>query len=423
MRRVRTSRSLASRMIARSLACTLLACILSTTAVADDGRRIRRVEVTGNSRTATTYVQRALGVGPGDPFDPAAVPRLEQRVSNLRLFKSVRVEPVPDGDGAVVLRVTVEERWTLVPIPVVTATRGNVGGGLFVRESNLFGRGKQLGAGGIVSTRGTSASAFYRDPGVLETPLLFGAEFARIDVRRERDTGGGIVYEYQDRRYEYAVALGWQLAEPPDIRAGYFGVLVDATPTAGFAPPPRAPPVRGLSGDIEYRAEDYHLYHVTGFSARARYRQGVSWLASARDLWQVSAAASWSARGFRDHALSITATFDRSRGDPVVDAVRLGGRPGSRGFSFGGLWAETAGTFTAEYQIPFWRPSWGVVTGGAFVDAGLTRWRGVARNYVAPGAGFRVYLRGIALPALGLDVAKATGVGSPVVSFAAGLRY
>jgi outer membrane protein assembly factor BamA len=405
------------------VAAALLALSVAGPARGDGAALIRGIEIEGNRRTEGDLVRSAMGVAPGDPFDPDSLPRLEQRVRNLRLFTAVHVAPVPDGPGSVVLRVTVQERWTLIPIPIFTASSGGTGGGLYLLESNLFGRGKVLGVGGMITTQGNSVSALYRDRGVLETPLLFSAEFARADMTRQQDAGGTAVYAFQDRRYDFGAMLGWRISDWLAVRAGWFELLVRPGAALGFVPPPAMPDVRGLSAELELRDEDYHLYYLTGLALRVRYRQGVSWLGSGRGLHQGSAAATWATEGFSDHARAITAAVETSRGDAVVDALRLGGRPGSRGFVQGRLWAESAATTTVEYQVPVWRPSWGVLTTAIFTDAGLTRWRGAETDYVAAGLGFRTYLRDVAIPALGLDVAQATGMSAPTVSVHAGFRF
>ncbi len=396
---------------------------IASVVLADDAQVIRGIEIEGNGRTRPEVIERAMRVSPGDPFDPEQIPVLEQRVGNLRLFEDVHIEPVGDRSGGVVLHVAVQERWTLVVLPIAGASSGASGAGLFLLESNLFGRGKQLRAGAFLSTRGTSANVGYRDPAVGGTRLLLTADFARQDLTREQDAANTAVYQYQDLRYDFGATVGWRLTDRLAVRGGWFSLLVDATTAAGYAPPPSAAPVRGLSSEVEYLDENFHLWHVTGVSARVRYRQGVAWLASGRGLYQASARASWSGRGFADHALTLTAAFDWSHGDPVVDAIRLGGQPGSRGFLRAGLWAESAATATAEYQVPVWRPSWGVLTAAGFVDAGLTRWQGHETNYAAPGLGLRLFLRSVALPAVGFDVAQATGMPSPTFTFAAGWRY
>jgi outer membrane protein assembly factor BamA len=411
------------RAFERHVLATIVLAAVAEIVRADVGTVIRGVEIAGNEHTAEEVIRHALGVSPGDPFDQESVPRLEQRVRNLRLFTSVSIQPIEEEERSVVLLVTVQERWTLLPVPVFVSSKGSTGAGLFLLESNLFGRGKQLSIGGVITTQGTNARAAYRDPGVSETPLLFAADFSRTNMTREQYAGSSLVYSYQDQRYDFGARAGWSFSDRLSIYGGWFALLVDATQVPGNAAPPTGPPVRGLATEIEYRDQDYHLYYLTGYSFQARYRQGVSWLASDRSLRQMAATASYSARGFSDHALSLTLNFENSKGDPVIDAIRLGGRPGSRGFTLGGLWAETATTFTAEYQVPVWWPSWGVMTSAAFLDAGLTRWQGTPTNYVAPGVGVRLYLRRIALPALGLDIAQATGMRSPVVSVATGFRF
>src|SRR5512142_1335612 len=81
------------------------------------------VEVEGVRRTSAAFVRSALGVAPGDRFDPAAIPALEQRLLNRRIFRSVRITPEP-GEAGVLLRVAVAEKLTLFPVPFVAASRG-----------------------------------------------------------------------------------------------------------------------------------------------------------------------------------------------------------------------------------------------------------------------------------------------------------
>ena len=75
-----------------------------------------------------------------------------------------------------------------------------------------------------------------------------------------------------------------------------------------------------------------------------------------------------------------------------------------------------------DYQRPVWRPSWGTLTVLGFVDAGVSTWAGDRTRWVAPGAGFRVYVRNVALPALGLDLAWSTAGEQVAPSFFIGFR-
>jgi outer membrane protein assembly factor BamA len=414
------------------MAASLLAALLLAAAAADpgagaeppaDGAAVTRVEIEGNRRTTGRAIRRALRTAPGDPYRSTLPAELTQRLLNLRLFRTVSVEAQPEPGGAgVALRVRVVERVTVVPVPALFASRGVFTAGLTVLDANLLGGGEMLAVAALGSNRGASAFASFRDPGVADTRWLLSADAQAHDTRRERYEERTLAYTFRDRRVEAGAAVGWRLDDRWAVRAGWFESRAEALATPGSAPPPRAGAVRGPTAELELDAAAYRLYYAAGISGRVRLREGVRLADSGRRVRQVSGAATWSSAGPRDHAVSLAVAVDDVRGDPVLDAVRLGGRPGSRGFVSGGLWAETAATAAAEYQVPVWRPGWGVVTVAGFADAGLVRWRGEARRYVAPGAGFRVYLRNVAIPVLGFDVAWASGMPGPVPSVLLGLR-
>ncbi|RKG84902.1 hypothetical protein [Corallococcus terminator] len=164
--------------------------------------------------------------------------------------------------------------------------------------------------------------------------------------------------------------------------------------------------VHGVTAMAEYLDQDFHFYFNEGLVARATYREGVRGLDSSRELQQLSLFASYTLPVLGDHALTLTATHGRSRGDPFLDAQLLGATTGSRGFTAATLWAETASTATLEYQAPFWSPRLATFTAHVFVDFGRMKWRDSVTRYAAPGAGVRVYLRDVAIPAVGLEVVR-----------------
>jgi len=391
----------------------------------EDGAPVVRIEIIGQRRTSERTIRRALRLAPGDPYraDQAAV--LAQRLMNTRLFRSASVEAVPDEGGdrpGVALRVRVAERVALVPVPVVAASRGVFTAGLTILDSNLFGGGQQLVVGGLGSNRGANGFAFYRDPGVAGSRWLLALEAQAQDVRRERFERRTRVEAFRDRRLDLGAGSGLQLDERWAVRAGWFEAHEESLPTPGVTPPPRAGTIHGPSAELELTADRYRLYYADGLSGRARLRQGVRLAGGDREVRQASALLTWAAAGPRDHAVSVTVAADDVHGDPFLDALRLGGRPGSRGFVSQGLWAERAATAALEYQVPVWKPRWGVVTLAGFTDAGVVRWRSHTTRYLAPGAGLRLYLRNVAIPVLGFDFAWATGMPGPAPSVLLGFR-
>ncbi len=413
------------RSWAEMLAAVLLAALASTPAPAPPsataGAVVTRVEVEGNRRTSAAFVEDALGVQPGQAFDPASVPRLEQRLLNRRIFRAVQVTPVP-GEGGVVLHVSVDEKLTLFPVPFLSVSSGVYTAGLAIVDANALGGGEQLVMGGLGSNRGASGFAYYRDPGLGDTRWLLGARLGLVDTERELFDGADLQYRYRERQLEAALSLGYRLADGVSLLAGWSERRGESRTSAGYAPPPRGGAVGGPVVELELDAADQRGWVAEGVSGRAEAKQGLRLGPRDRRTFQANATATFSGRVLSDHALSLVVRVDRVRGDPVLDAVRLGGLPGSRGFRAQGLWAEDAASAALEYQVPVFRPRLGVLTAAVFCDAGWARWEGDDARYLAPGAGIRLYLRDVAIPVVGLDVAWATGVKSPAFSAQVGFR-
>ncbi len=382
---------------------------------------VERIDVEGNRRTSAEFVRSALGLAPGALFEAASIPALEQRLLNQRIFRSVRIRG-DQGAAGVVVRVAVEERLTLVPIPVAFASRGVLTGGVVLLDSNLFGAGKQLVAGGLASNRGTTGFLSYRDPGIAYSRWLLAARIAGGDLRRERFEGSTIAYAYRDRFVDAGLAGGYRLGQRLSILAGWFERREDVRAAPGRAAPPDGGPVGGPTLELELDASDYQGFLTRGVVGRIEARQGFRLGGRDRDPLHLAATATWSGRALRDHAVALTLRLDHVRGDPVLDAVRLGALPGSRGFQSQGLWAEDAAQAALEYQVPVWRPRWGALTVAGFADAGVARWRGEETRYVAPGLGMRVFLRSVAVPLLGFDVAWATTADRPAFAVQLGFR-
>lgn len=86
--------------------------------------RVDRVLITGNDRTSPDVIRRELRLRPGDPLSADAMIESQQRLSQLGLFRRVRITDLPrSGTSARDLLVTVEE---------APATSVTYGGGLTV---------------------------------------------------------------------------------------------------------------------------------------------------------------------------------------------------------------------------------------------------------------------------------------------------
>jgi Surface antigen variable number repeat len=365
---------------------------------------VGELRVEGNERTRAPVILGAAGIKSGDRFGPQTAAEVKQRVLNLRLFRAVVVVPEPRG-SAVDLSIHVVERRTLLPVPFVGASSRGVRGGLYLLESNLFGWNKLLALGGTYSAEGLSGFALYRDPGVGGSRALLRGSLRYGDLLREQFDGEERVYAYRDERFEGSLAGGYQVLPWLATYLGWYGALAGAGPEGDEMPPPGAGPLHGWTGDVEVRAQDFHLYFNEGLLARLSYRHALAALGADRDVLELGGFAQLAWRLAGDQSTSVTAQGALSEGDAVLDVLLLGGVPGTRGFERLGLWAERAATVTIEHQMPLLRFDWGIWTVNGFAEAGAAGWRGGRESFVTPGAGFRLYLLGVAFPAVGVDVA------------------
>jgi outer membrane protein assembly factor BamA len=109
------------------------------------------IRFAGNQVTREAVMRQEIGLREGQPFSPEQVEKARQAVMNLGLFKSVQAE-VLEEEGRHVLLLTVEERFYILPLPLLdyrpdfladeSATNYSYGGEL--RFDNLFGLNQRL---------------------------------------------------------------------------------------------------------------------------------------------------------------------------------------------------------------------------------------------------------------------------------------
>lgn len=381
------------------------------------------IDVEGNARSSPEYVRSLLGIEPGQALDLSAIPALEQRLLNRGIFRTVRISP-ERGTLGTVLRVDVREKLTLVPIPIVAASRGALTAGVVLLDSDFLGAGKQLAGGALSSSRGGTAFAAYRDPSIAFTRWTAALRARAFDLREERYDGETLAYRFRDRRIEVGLSGGFRLDDRWAVEAGWVERRDQTLGESGFARPSRGGAVHGPGLAVDLDATDRDDYLVRGIAGRLELRQGLRLGPHDREVFQAWSTVTWSGRAWRDHAISLQVSLDAViGGDPVLDAVRLGGAVGSRGFVSDGLWAQDAARAALEYQVPIWNRRWGVLTAAAFTDAGAMRWRGRDLEYVAPGVGLRAFLRNVAVPVVGIDLAWASGMRLPSPSAQVGFRF
>ncbi|RTZ61224.1 MAG: hypothetical protein DSZ33_01450 [Gammaproteobacteria bacterium] len=107
---------------------------------------IREIRFHGNRVTIPRTMLQEMQLKTGDPADPELIERSRQGIMDLGLFKRVDIKTVEEDDG-VILDVTVEEKYFLLPLPTFARSAdGDLSYGVNLKWDNIAGRNQSLAA-------------------------------------------------------------------------------------------------------------------------------------------------------------------------------------------------------------------------------------------------------------------------------------
>lgn len=146
--------------------------------------KIARIEVTGLKKTKDDVVQKQLDVFIGQEASEENLHAAETILQSGGLYSKVEIsfEPLPglqdEDEEAVVMKVTLEEKISIIPIPFFYVSSRNISFGGFFLNMNLLGRQNMLMLGGLYSSdTKTGMFAFSKKNDELYRPgfSLFGS--------------------------------------------------------------------------------------------------------------------------------------------------------------------------------------------------------------------------------------------------------
>jgi outer membrane protein insertion porin family len=196
---------------------------------------IRRVVVTGNSKTRDNVILREMRLSDGDLFNGYQLRRSAQRLRKLDFFEEVDIEPMPTGDpNEMDLKVNVKDKSTGM-------LSGGAGyssyEGFFlagrVQERNLFGKGYDLSLSGKWSQKSMSGVLSFFNPHYNDSPLGVGGDLyyrtMDYDDYTKDSLGGTARFSYPLGEYTRSY-WGYNLEhyEVKDVDSGASDILKDS---------------------------------------------------------------------------------------------------------------------------------------------------------------------------------------------------
>lgn len=114
---------------------------------ADSSLTVGSIVITGNATTKAEVILREMTLAPGAALTSGAISVDQERVYNLRLFNRVTIVPVDTVGARVTLRVDVDERWYIFPLPIIGFRHRDVRNlyyGLGVTHRNFNGLNQRI---------------------------------------------------------------------------------------------------------------------------------------------------------------------------------------------------------------------------------------------------------------------------------------
>ncbi len=382
------------------------------------------IRFVGNAVTRPEVMLREMSLRPGDPADPDRIARSRQAILDLGLFREVRIEQVPEGDG-VALEVHVREKRYVLPIPRGdTSTDRDYSYGGQLRWSNIGGRNHSMNVyleqgrfrDDPNRERERTARLAYTAPYVFDTPYNLSTSLGRLE-RVNPGQAGRFDETFHHAELHLSRDLSWRRPRRGWTFGG--GLLWQAQRAEGeFAPPSDGEALAAvLSAD--FHDVRFNVYSESG-------RRFIARLETASDaLLSDYSYARFTGRYIAYRPLGSTphqtlhliadggwyADGPRSR-----NAFGLGGASRLRGYESDWLEGQRYWHVAAEYLRPLgrnWLRLLAVAEAGGTDDAVLGRREG--GPYASVGLGVRIRLTwfvdieieaGIAYPLRGGDGAR-----------------
>ena len=424
------------------------------------GLPIFELRVVGNTKTTTKTVEFTSRIELGETATQERLDLARDYLLSVGLFKAVSVdcERTEDGSGARVI-LHVKDNFSWIIAPLFAYAPNNIGGGIGFAESNLFGHNKKLLLLGEYTTAEKYVLLAYLDPNIRYSRFYWRVDFLvrrdnirefargwdgnpRISRATDVDTfGAGAmvgVNMLRVLRFDIRLKTYYDNVQTPSC---FNTINQDGSGTADVVAAQgrcRAPSSSGWDNTLNFnltfdnRTKVYGVQR--GLKIWANYQYGARWLGDNWDYHLLSLGTLVALRFFKEHNLLLHFNADVFFDPPFKLEVEVGGQETARGYVYRQYRGDTSLRGSIEYVVPVFKIKGFSLRALGFYDTSLTWFRDLPgqdgplsrmirhgdgfRDYLPDtpsgvvrdswrngiGAGVRLYLRGVILPLVGVDV-------------------
>jgi hypothetical protein len=172
------------------------------------------IAVSGLKRTKRRVAEAVLDKFIGRQADTLDKAEIYAAVLDTGVLEpvAITVEDEADGNGKI-LAVTVREKWSIFPLPLVFAGSGEMSAGIFFVDSNAFGLTDKLFLGGIYGSNFWTLTSGYMHTGRKGAPgwMLSGA-FARSE-RHNKDQNNEDIRRFNLDSVDAAIGISYPFTD------------------------------------------------------------------------------------------------------------------------------------------------------------------------------------------------------------------
>lgn len=195
-----------------------------------------RIEITGNVKTRDKVIRRELRVYENELFSATKLKESMRNLRRLEYFEDVNFSTTPaTTPERVNLKISVKERPTgTFGVGMGYSTQDRLVGMIEISQTNLFGRGQQLRAQGIIGAISSRFRLSFTEPYLFDRPLSFGIDafnWEREFDEYTRKSRGGSIRLSHPLRWKYTRLYGayrFENVELSDLHATTSQVLREA---------------------------------------------------------------------------------------------------------------------------------------------------------------------------------------------------
>lgn len=363
------------------------------------------IEVNSIKRTRYNTILKIIELKKGSIVSDDITDSVKQKLLASGIFQNeitVTLNEITEDEA--ILQIDIQERWTLIPIPVGFVNSDSwLAGGVFI-ESNLLGLNQTVVGGLFASDENIQEFSAWSNPTFLNSNYSFGLSTSFYSGVNEYldNSGDNILASYDENRVllslnvgrVYNSRIGWKIGTGLEwYTADDYNAYLEESDIAELI----------LKNELTLTWDD--LYYQDFFNEGWSSTLETTFLSTTDDYLKPSLEVNISKNiilgGKNLLELSVNSGWNNSlKFKPTL----IGGTKGSRVLPSGSVAVEQYSDGLISFEPVIFNPSWGIFTLPIYYEAGAynnlssetTFWHG-------PGIGFRFYVDKVAIPALGAD--------------------